>query len=129
VLEGRLIYTRCISILLLIVISASKLFGADDSIRVQLKWWHQFQFAGYYAAEKKGYYKEQGLNIKLIPGDPAHAPVAQVLKNKADFGITGSDLVVEYTNGKPLVALGAIFQHSPYTILSLKEKKYMFLLI
>jgi PAS domain S-box-containing protein len=122
VLEGRLTYHKCISIFLLIVISASQLFGADDSVRVQLKWWHQFQFAGYYAAEKNGYYKEQGLNVKLIPGDPTHAAVAQVLNNKADFGITGADIVVDYASGKPLVALGAIFQHSPYTILSLKEK-------
>ena len=120
--EGRLTYNRCVSIFLLIVISTSHLFAADDSVRVQLKWWHQFQFAGYYAAEKKGYYKEQGLNVKLIPGDPSHAAVPQVLNNEADFGITGADLVVDYASGKPLVALGAIFQHSPYTILSLKEK-------
>lgn len=121
--EGRLIYCKCKFIFLLILISVSQLFAADDSVRVQLKWWHQFQFAGYYAAEKKGYYQEQGLKVKLIPGDPMHAPVPQVLNNEADFGITGSDLVVEHANGKPLVALGAIFQHSPYTLLSLKEKK------
>lgn len=120
--EGRPTYCRHSIIFLLILISLSQLFAADDSVRVQLKWWHQFQFAGYYAAEKKGYYREQGLKVKLIPGDPMHAPVPQVLNNEADFGITGSDLVVEYANGKPLVALGAIFQHSPYTILSLKEK-------
>jgi PAS domain S-box-containing protein len=122
VFEGRLYNHKCLIGFLLVLISASPLFAADDTVRVQLKWWHQFQFAGYYAAEKKGFYKEQGLNVKLISGDPSHAPVPQVLNNKADFGITGSDLVVEYTNGKPLVALGAIFQHSPYTILSLKEK-------
>ena len=96
--EGRPTYCRHSIIFLLILISLSQLFAADDSVRVQLKWWHQFQFAGYYAAEKKGYYREQGLKVKLIPGDPMHAPVPQVLNNEADFGITGSDLVVEYAN-------------------------------
>lgn len=98
-------------------------YAAGDTIRVQLKWWHQFQFAGYYAAELKGFYQQAGLKVKLIPGDPSHAAVPEVLAGNADFGITGSDLVVNYAKGDPLIALGAIFQHSPYTILSLKEKK------
>ncbi len=122
VFEGRPILLKSWILGWLTLICTIQLLAADDSLRVQLKWWHQFQFAGYYAAEKKGFYKEQGLKVKLIPGDPSHAPLSQVLKNEADFGITGSDLVVEYANGQPLVALGAIFQHSPYTILSLKEK-------
>lgn len=109
-------------ICLLVIASKHNAFAIEDTVRVQLKWWHQFQFAGYYAAEKKGFYSELGLHVKLIPGDPEHAPLPQVLANNADFGITGSDLVVEYAKGKPVVALGAIFQHSPYTILSLKEK-------
>lgn len=96
--------------------------AARDTLRVQLKWWHQFQFAGYYAAELKGFYQQEGLNVKLIPCDPEHAPVSEVLSGRADFGITGSDLLVNYAKGDPLIALGAIFQHSPYTILSLKEK-------
>ncbi|MFZ6023732.1 MAG: ABC transporter substrate-binding protein [Bacteroidota bacterium] len=96
--------------------------AAGDTLRLQLKWWHQFQFAGYYAAQLKGYYQQEGLKVKLIPGDPLHAPVPEVLSGRADFGITGSDLIVNYIKGDPLIALGAIFQHSPYTILSLKEK-------
>lgn len=122
VIEGRPILLKSWIFCLLTLICSVQLLAAGDSLRVQLKWWHQFQFAGYYAAEIKGFYKEQGLKVKLIPGDPSHAPLPQVLKDEADFGITGSDLVVEYANGQPLVALGAIFQHSPYTILSLKEK-------
>ncbi|HCL06031.1 MAG TPA: hypothetical protein DHW64_08750 [Chitinophagaceae bacterium] len=114
--------TRYLFIFLLLTGINGSSHAAGDTLRVQLKWWHQFQFAGYYAAELKGYYQQEGLNVKLIPGDPQHAPVPEVLSGRADFGITGSDLVVNYANGDPLIALGAIFQHSPYTILSLKEK-------
>lgn len=114
---------RYFFIILLSALLCNLSHAAGDTLRVQLKWWHQFQFAGYYAAELKGFYKQEGLKVKLVPGDPQHAPVAEVLSGRADFGITGSDLVVNYAMGDPLIALGAIFQHSPYTILSLKEKK------
>lgn len=113
-------YFFCI---LLLIGAVKPCIAADDTLRVQLKWWHQFQFAGYYAAELKGFYKEQGLNVKLLAGDPLHAPLPEVLSGKADFGITGSDLVISFAKGDPVVALGAIFQHSPYTILSLKDKQ------
>lgn len=113
--------TRYLFIFLLLTGISWSSRAADDSLKVQLKWWHQFQFAGYYAAELKGFYSKEGLKVKLIPGDPQHAPVTEVLAGKADFGITGSDLVMSYAKGKPLIALGAIFQHSPYTILSLKK--------
>ena len=91
------------------------------NINVQLKWWHQFQFAGYYAAITQGYYTKAGLNVTLIPGDANHPAINEVLSGRASFGITGCDLLIEYAKGKPLMALGAIFQHSPYVIMSLPE--------
>lgn len=38
---------------------------AADMITLQLKWFHQFQFAGYYAAIEKGFYSEEGLGVEL----------------------------------------------------------------
>jgi PAS domain S-box-containing protein len=96
----------------------SQSVSAADSIRIHLKWWHQFQFAGYYAAQLKGYYTEEGLTVKIIPADKDHPPVGAVLNGNADFGITGSDLILEHANGKKVVVLGTVFQHSPYTVIS-----------
>lgn len=96
----------------------SLLGSPGDTIILQLKWRHQFQFAGYYAAQIKGYYKQEGLNVSILQGDPQHAPVKQVLSGKADFGVSGSDLIINYINGDPVISIGAIFQHSPYIILS-----------
>lgn len=92
-------------------------------VTIRLKWWNQFQFAGYYAAVKQGYYQAEGLQVKLIPGDAEHPVMDEVLAGRADFGITGSDLLIGFATGKPVVALGAIFQHSPYVIMSMPEKK------
>lgn len=107
---------KLISVFLLVVFSLRGSSG--DSTILQLKWWHQFQFAGYYAAQIKGYYKQEGLNVTILQGDPRHAPVQQVLNGKADFGVSGSDLIINYINGDPVISIGAIFQHSPYIILS-----------
>lgn len=90
-------------------------------VSLQLKWWHQFQFAGYYAAVKEGYYAKAGLRVTIKPGGEEIDAVQQVLTGAADFGITGSELLSWYASGKPLVALGALFQHSPYVIMSLSE--------
>lgn len=97
-------------------------FAEKNDVTLRLKWWHQFQFAGYYAAIKQGYYQKEGLTVKLVQGDATHPVTEEVLMGRADFGITGSDLLIDYSKGKPLVAVAAIFQHSPYMIMSMPGK-------
>lgn len=92
-----------------------------NTLKLQLKWWHQFQFAGFYAADVKGFYKNEGLQVTLVPGDKDHPPVAEVLEGRADYGVAGSELIMDFAQGKPVQALGIIFQHSPYVIISLEK--------
>ena len=42
--------------------------GADaaERVTIQLEWQHQFQFAGYYAAQDQGYYRDAGLEVTLL---------------------------------------------------------------
>lgn len=87
-------------------------------VRLQLKWTHQFQFAGYYAALKKGFYSEAGIEVEIVEGRPDVSPSTPVLNGQAQFGISNSSLVIERSQGKPVVALAAIFQHSPYVLLT-----------
>jgi ABC-type nitrate/sulfonate/bicarbonate transport system substrate-binding protein len=44
--------------------------NALDNVSLQLKWKHQFQFAGYYAALEKGFYREHGLDVAIREGGP-----------------------------------------------------------
>ena len=83
-----------------------------DSISVQLRYLHQFQFAGFYAAIEKGYYQELGLDVTLIEATLGNKTVDEVLSGKAQYGQTQSDLLYARLQGKPLVALAPIFQHS-----------------
>ncbi len=91
---------------------------AEETIVLQLKWFHQFQFAGYYAAEEKGFYKAEGLNVEIREGSPKRPPVDSVLAGQAQFGVTDDAVLLARLHGKPVVACAAIFQHSPYVVMA-----------
>lgn len=88
-----------------------------DNVTLQLRWFHQFQFAGYYAAKAKGYYEEAGLNVRIVERDLRLNPVDEVLAGKADFGVTNSEILSHRLKGKPVVVLASIFQHSPLVLI------------
>ena len=98
------------------VSTAEPFSGSVASVRLQLKWRHQFQFAGFYTALEKGYYREAGLDVTILPATPGTDPVETVLKGGADFGVASSELVLRYAKGDPVVVLATIFQHSPLTL-------------
>lgn len=81
----------------------------NESVTVQLKWKHQFQFAGYYAAEKKGFFAEEGLAVRLIEGGPQLSVAEAVASGHATYGVLASELVQERAHGKPLALLAVIF--------------------
>ncbi|MDF1810932.1 MAG: ABC transporter substrate-binding protein [Verrucomicrobiales bacterium] len=92
-------------------------------VSLQLKWRHQFQFAGYYAAKDKGFYEEEGLHVEFTEGDLRHAPLEQVLAGHSDFGVSDTDILLARLRGEPVVACLTIFQHSPYVLISKKESR------
>ncbi len=92
--------------------------GGLQVIDVQLRWKHQFQFAGYYAAIAQGYYREEGLEVRLHEGGPNITPVEEVLSGRAQYAEANSELLYARLHGKPLVALAVIFQHSPSVLLA-----------
>lgn len=110
---------RSIWTLLLLLAWTSASFAQAQVVDLQLRWHHQFQFAGYYAALEKGYYREEGLDVRLHAGDPQHQPVSEVLAGRAQYAEGNSEVLYRRLQGKPLVALAAIFQHSPSVLLTL----------
>ena len=92
-----------------------------EKLVLQLQWDHRFQFAGYYAAIEKGFYAEEGLNVVLKERDPGRAPVQSVVDGDAAYGVADSRLLIDRMQGKPVVILKQIFQHSPLVFISLKQ--------
>jgi diguanylate cyclase (GGDEF)-like protein/PAS domain S-box-containing protein len=89
---------------------------ALEKVTLQLKHAHQFQFAGYYAAQELGYYREAGLEVRILEGQDGNAPERDVIAGTAEYGTGSSSLLLARMAGKPVVVLGVIFQHSPYAL-------------
>ncbi|CAG1023355.1 partial Virulence sensor protein BvgS, partial [Patescibacteria group bacterium] len=84
-----------------------------EKVKLQLKWFHQFQFAGYYAAKEQGYYAEEGLDVDILERSPDKDIIKQVTSGEVDFAISDSGILSYYAKGEAIVALAAIFQHNP----------------
>jgi ABC-type nitrate/sulfonate/bicarbonate transport system substrate-binding protein len=95
-------------------------FGAGK-VTLRLKWFHQFQFAGYYAAGEKGFYAAEGLDVLFRQRDTKTGYIDDVLEGKAQYGTSDAGLLFSRLQGKPVVVLAQIFQHSPLVLLTLKE--------
>ncbi|NOQ15683.1 MAG: EAL domain-containing protein [Methyloprofundus sp.] len=89
-----------------------------ETITLQLKWFHQFQFAGYYAAQEKGFYQEEGLDVTFIERTSETSVIKQVVSGAAQYGIEDSGILVPYAKGEKIKAFAAIFQHSPFIFAS-----------
>jgi len=91
------------------------------TVRLQLKWFPQAQFAGYFVAQAKGYFKAEGLDVQLLPiGD--QSPIQTVATGAADFGTTWiTDLLTARQQGIPVVHIAQMFQKSGFTLVALKS--------
>lgn len=86
-------------------------------------WLDQFEFAGFYAAKEKGFYKDVGLDVEIKKYNQNIDLTDTVLEGHADFGINSSSLIIDKINGKDIVLLGTIFQSSPLILISLKDSE------
>ncbi len=108
---------RILSFLLFFIFT----LNATDKVVLQLKWLHQFQFAGYYAALEQGFYADAGLDVEIRERDLSKDNIKQVLDGEADYGVADSILILRKAKGDPVVIVAPIFQHSPQAILTLKS--------
>jgi PAS domain S-box-containing protein len=104
--------------------SAGGLQAATDDapIVLRLKWWHQFQFAGFYAAQAKGFYEEEGLKVRIEEGMPSISSIDAVLAGEAQFGVNDSSIALRRLQGQPLVACASILQHAADVIMSRADR-------
>jgi len=120
---------RVSRVLAALMVSSATILAActaePASVRVVLQWVPQAQFAGYYAAEAKGYYEDEGLNVEIIPGGPDVFP--QVEGSKADgpeFAVSWVPKVLqarESATGSDLVEIAQIFQRAGTLSVSWKD--------
>ncbi|MGF1726676.1 diguanylate cyclase domain-containing protein [Photobacterium nomapromontoriensis] len=69
-------------ILLIPLILVPRFAFALDEVTLQLRWLHQAQFAGYYVAEAKGFYHDEGIDITILAGNGNTSPLHQLLNGQ-----------------------------------------------
>src|ERR687884_1980956 len=95
---------------------------AVQKVTLQLKWVTQAQFAGYYAAKAKGYYRQFGLDVNIKLGGPSITPEQVVASGQAEFGIDWlPSLLQTRDKGSNLVNIAQVFTRSGMTELTWKD--------
>lgn len=94
-----------------------------EKISLQLQWKHQFQFAGYYIAKEKGYFKDLGLDVNIKEYEYGMNTTNEVINNQSQYAIGRASLIVDKSKGKDIVLLSSVFQSSPLVLLTTKIKE------
>jgi len=94
-------------------------------LRVQLNWFPEPEFGGYYAAELDGGFERRGLDVTLLPGG-ADLPGPQLLAaGQVDAAVVAaSQLVTLRATGGRIVAVHAGFQKAPRAIVVRRESPF-----
>jgi NitT/TauT family transport system substrate-binding protein len=88
-------------------LGSAKPAATMDKVTLQLKWVPQAQFAGYYAAASKGYYKQFGLDVTLKPGGPDITPGRRRPVGRSSAS-TGCRLLATRDKGSDLVNIAQV---------------------
>jgi NitT/TauT family transport system substrate-binding protein len=87
-------------------------------VAFQTDWYPQPEHGGFYDALLKGYYRQEGLNVTILPGGPMNVAEQQISVGAAQFAMGSSDRILEAdSQGEPLVAVGATMQSDPQGIM------------
>ncbi len=124
-------YTLTMLLFVFLILSATACTGSEKTpppddepkpITLQLPWITQAQFAGYYVALDKGWYKEEGIDLTIKPGGPDISPVDNVVNSFADFGVSLlPDVIVAIQNGQPVMSIAQIQQSNGLLLVAKKS--------
>lgn len=99
-----------------------------DKITIQLRWDHQFQFAGYYAALKQGYYDDANLEVEiksaLTKDGVILSATREVDESRAEFGVGSADILVANDKGANLRVAFVVMQRSAARFYLKEEKPF-----
>ncbi len=96
--------------------------GAPVTVKLALDWTPNTNHTGIYVAQQRGWYRQQGIDLQLLPYSADVAPEQLVGTGKADFAISFTEAVTtSRAAGIPLVSVAAIIQHNTSALVSLKS--------
>jgi diguanylate cyclase (GGDEF)-like protein len=110
--------------IILLIFTITNAFCAEKIV-LQLKWEHEFQFAGYYAALWQGYYQDVDIDIEIKPisrpDGSVVSPIDEIQNGNAHFAVGSLDILTAKDKGLDLVVLASMFQRSQTAVFSLAD--------
>ena len=93
------------------------------ALSMQAAWVNDAEFIGYFVAIEKGWYKEEGLDLKYLAGGPEIVADSVLLAGRSDLALTTPDTTVNaiIKEGAPFKIIGAQYQKNPLGVVSLVE--------
>jgi len=93
----------------------------NQKVSLQLLWKHQFEFAGFYMAKEKGFYKNVNLEVELKEYKFGTDIRQEIEDGKSTFGIEYPKIILDKSNGANIVLLNALYQTSPHILITLES--------
>ena len=113
---------RVAAVVIFLTLLTSPAVVYSNDLCVQLKWYHQSQFAGFYVAKEEGLYTSEGLNISFKEGGPHIDWQKQMSNADCPIGITNAyEIILAKANSIPVKAIATVAQVSPIVWFSLRE--------
>ena len=96
--------------------------AAPARASLMLLWHHQAQFAGYYMALEKGFYRREGLELEIRRGGPDVSPCDELAAARSDFCVAMLPTAMEKRSADvPLVLLAQVVNRSNFTLVAWKH--------
>ncbi len=102
---------------------APAIVRAATKTTIRMKWLPQGSFAGYYVALDKGFYRDEGLDLDIVPGGPNLLTENLVATDANTFGLSGGtdSVLVARDKGLPIVCFGLAHQMTPFVFATRKD--------
>ena len=105
-----------------LVLSWSSVAPAADKVTLNLNWFYVGDHSPYFVATEKGWYKEENLEVNIIPGKGSGDVVKKIDVGSAEFGIVDTGvLIVARAQGAKVKVVSMLFDKSPYCMWMWKD--------
>ncbi len=104
--------------LIFILLVAGPIRAEGDSLRVQLQWYHQSQFAGFYVAEARKHFYEEGLDVEILARSTDEDPISILQSGRADIAVSNlNNAYGSLARGPSVTNVAQIFERSGLQVL------------
>jgi NitT/TauT family transport system substrate-binding protein len=92
--------------------------AAVERVRFKNDWFPIAEQGGFYQAAVKGFYRDAGLDVELVPGGPGPSPSQVLIAGQVDIAMGRSDDVIVWCGqGLPFVIVGVYMERDPQALL------------